>query len=305
MSRETAGINFEKVIIARKLSVLEYEARELGISQAEMLEHYKNTGSDWETILASHNRQREALSELEKALPGIKIQTGFQLRPEAMKDLQAVIALGGDDHYQYVSHFLENQLLIPINSDTQKSDGALSDFTVSTFIDELPRIKNGEFDIESWTRLQVDLNGQRIPELAISQIFIGAVDNEDMSRYSLNYRGQNELQKSSGLIIATGTGSTGWYDAAVRYLKEDGEKFDRTEKKAVFVSREPFNGRFSNLNLKSGEFFPDEKLIITSLMNKPAKVGIDALVRRDFPRGSVVEIKISDSPLSVLRKELI
>jgi len=51
-------------------------------------------------------------------------------------------------------------------------------------------------------------NGQRL--LAVNDLFVGARTHVS-ARYRLRYKGLDEDQSSSGLIISTGAGSTGWY----------------------------------------------------------------------------------------------
>ena len=59
------------------------------------------------------------------------------------------------------------------------------------------------------TMAQAELNdGQRL--LAVNDLFIGARTHVS-ARYRLRYQGREEDQSSSGLIVSTGAGSTGWY----------------------------------------------------------------------------------------------
>ena len=59
------------------------------------------------------------------------------------------------------------------------------------------------------TMAQAELNdGQRL--LAVNDLFIGARTHVS-ARYRSAYQGREEDQSSSGLIVSTGAGSTGWY----------------------------------------------------------------------------------------------
>ena len=59
------------------------------------------------------------------------------------------------------------------------------------------------------TMAQAELNdGQRL--LAVNDLFVGARTHVS-ARYRLRHEGREEDQSSSGLIVSTGAGSTGWY----------------------------------------------------------------------------------------------
>lgn len=56
-------------------------------------------------------------------------------------------------------------------------------------------------------RAQLD-DGQTID--AVNDLFIG-IQSHASARYRIEYRKQVENQSSSGVIVSTGAGSTGWY----------------------------------------------------------------------------------------------
>jgi hypothetical protein len=51
--------------------------------------------------------------------------------------------------------------------------------------------------------------------LALNEIFVGHRSHQS-ARYTLNHVGERERQSSSGLIVTTGTGSTGWASSIMR-----------------------------------------------------------------------------------------
>lgn len=68
---------------------------------------------------------------------------------------------------------------------------------------------------------------EKVDPLAVSDLFIGAKNNLDMSRYTLEYKDGQFEQKSSGLVFATGTGATGWYDAIHKTIFRRSDFFPR------------------------------------------------------------------------------
>ncbi len=296
------------ILIVTKLSKFAFDLQRFSLTPTELIEKYKKEGANVSVIVSSHKRQQKALQQLEKIFSKnqfIRRQTLFILRDELtkakIKDVKAVISFGGDNHFQYVAHFLDKQFLIGMNSDPARSDGALAYFTVQDIKRVLKKLEEGDFLIEEWTRLQIEINNKKIETLAVCEVFVGETARKDMSRHILLYKGKKEEQKSSGILIATGAGSTGWYDSSVRYLYRNGNKFSKTEKTVRFLVTEPYRGKISGFSLLEGELLPDEKLTIQSLNDSSGKILIDAQQEFDFQRGSTCRIQISKEPLRVIK----
>lgn len=296
----------EDIVVARKLTVFEYEGKKEGINPTAGLERFKKLGSDGERILRSHLRQLKSFDEITSVLDNPQIIVGDEIDKGLFKPNSLVIALGGDNYFQHVAHFIDNQLILGINADPETSSGALLNFTADSFIDFLPRLQNREFNIDEWVRLQARINGQRVQFLATSEIYIGAYKSTDMSRYSLKYPNrltklisntrrimEKEEQKSSGIIVATASaGLTGWYKAAAHITHSDDEK---EANRAWFTVREPFKSKKTD-----GYLNPHEQLMITWLAHNNGMVNIDASDEHEVKRGDTIEVRISDQPLRVV-----
>ena len=334
-------MNIENIVLARKLSVLEFDAARDKISIEEATLRTSQMGADGDKILQSHLRQMEsekkvlhALASQGDALQGyedlLSIIRGDAIPKTLIMPNTLVIALGGDNYFQYVSHFLENQPLVGINSDPENSDGALTYFTAESFVDFIPKLESGKFNTEEWTRLQASLNDKKIPTLATSEIYIGAYKSTDMSRYILELRKgsrgrvrESEEQKSSGLVVSTKAGETGWYDAASRYATNRSMRSlessvfytdimlgrvhnihpveDPQFRSAYFIAREPFvSSPEQRLKNYHGYIREKETIHLTWLAHGKGLVSIDARDEYEITRGDIVEIKISNTPLRVV-----
>lgn len=220
---------------------------------------------------------------------------------------KVVIALGGDGHFLHVARFLNDQILVGINSDSETSHGDLLQF----FPEDVSLIKKYiealDFPIANWTRLRVELDGRELPQLTNSVVYIGDLITLGMSRYVVKFKGWEEEQKSSGLIISTGAGLTGWYQGATclwdKILLEKFPRFGKDEKRARVVTREIYLGEKAIFDLKEGEI-----LEVYSLMDNDAIVSTDPdrydeRFNYPFLRTSKVEISISNEPLLVAVKK--
>ena len=81
------------------------------------------------------------------------------------------------------------------------------------------------------------MNNKLIKELALNEVYIGAKSQFHTSRYTIKLNGDGEEQRSSGVLIVTGSGSNAWYKSA------GGEPFPCEEKKLKFLVREPYQKR--------------------------------------------------------------
>lgn len=295
-------MTIENIVLARKLSVLEYDMNRYETNFEQSVLKYYGMGADGEKIIKSHERQLQSEKLVLDALRAhpdledmLSIIRGDTIPQTIIGNKTLIVALGGDNYFQHISHYLKDQPLVGVNSDPVNSEGALTYFTPERFIDFLPKLESGEFNVEEWTRLQATINRKVISTLATSEIYYGAHKSTDMSRYLLFGL---EEQKSSGLIITTGAGSTGWYKAASAYIRGLTEKpkiYPKTYPNALVVAREIFAHEPHTLSF---EF--SDKLELKWLAHGNGLVSIDARDEYEIVRGDEVVIKVSDTPLKVV-----
>lgn len=114
-----------------------------------------------------------------------------------------------------------------------------------------------------------------------------------MSRHVLGFSGREEEHKSSGLLVCTPAGSTGWYG-------HYGRPF--TGAKGRWVLTEPFP-RNRRLRLGAGALRPGEVINIRSLNDSEGIVAVDSLEETPFPFAGRAEVRLSKHPLRIARVE--
>jgi NAD+ kinase len=203
--------------------------------------------------------------------------------------VDVVVSIGGDGTALSASHFIEDKPLLAVNSSPETSVGALTTIDVSELAEKLAEIKEKRFKTENLERIEVFINGNLAEHLALNEVFIASEKAYHISRYKLKFNGAEEVQRSSGLIFSTGTGSTAWFRSA------GGEVFSPQSKFIRMIAREPYCGkevcRMANkLEIKEGECVE-----IIPLVN--SILAIDS--NREYPisAGDVIKIKISAKPL--------
>ncbi len=285
-----------KILIVAKESKYEWERKKFGLSHEEIVKKYGAEGANLEAILKSHESQTASKAKLMQLLPDADI-TSISGIKRRIFGYDLVIAFGGDNSFQYVSHYVGETPIMGINSDPSRSVGALCAWSVSNLADAINAINSAKYAIENWITLQAEIDG--VPLMpATSEYFFGEDRRKDMSRHVMIYRGKRFEQKNSGIVIATGAGSTGWYDSAGRYIFQKSNKVPKTEQRAVFVITEPYHPKADDV--LAGELLPGEELVLYSLNDAKGYATADSWEEYDFSRGKKAVIKISDKPLRVV-----
>ncbi|MBI4028069.1 MAG: NAD(+)/NADH kinase [Verrucomicrobia bacterium] len=291
-------MNFSKTIIVPKMSKYEWDMTRHRLTSRQLIAKYRRQGVDISRILESHERQQQSLRILREMFPARHFVSREGFTRDIAERAQWVIAHGGDNHFQYVSHFVENAVMIGINSDTVRSEGALTLFSAETFRQTAASLHARDIPVQEWARLQIVINRTRVRSPAISEIFLGESLRSQMSRHVLVHGKAREEQKCSGLIVATGAGSTGWYQSASCRL-HDARAFPKTEKLFKFVVTEPYQGHSVHCLHPHGTVRTGEELKIVSLNDSRGILSIDALEEHPFHEGSVARIRLG-KPLRVL-----
>jgi len=130
-------------------------------------------------------------------------------------------------------------------------------------------------------------------ESALNETFFGNINPHHTTNYEIEYNSKKENQRSSGIVISTGTGSTAWYKTA------GGFPFGRERQQLRFRIRELYKGKLHKPTIKKGKIKQNNKIIITSCMNH-AIVAIDSIRTHSLHKGDKVEISIG-KPLKVIQ----
>lgn len=306
------AISRDQILVVTKISCFKWDQLSSGMSQEQLLDHYRQHGEDGERILGSHLRQMQVTRDLCKEIPANQVVSIAKLSAERIKGAKLVIALGGDDTLKAVSHWIDDDtILVGLNSDVVLSEGNLIRYSAVDAPRLIANIERGEYSMQPWARIRIAIDGvDQGP--ALSEIVLGKLDFRKMSRHLLEVHGEKVLQKSSGLLVSTGAGSTGWYTSAGLYLAPEGRPYGRTEMVARFELREP-HMRFTRTEggglkanfpkLVDGEFHEGEVLRVTSLNNSDGIASRDSIDTIPFSRGTVAEISLDSKPIWVVSSD--
>lgn len=289
----------KKVLICPKVSKYEWDLHKYRLSHLELIEKYKRERVDYNNILLSHERQVKSRKLVKHIFKNAKIVNRENLTREEIKNVDITISLGGDNHFQYVSHFIDNEYIFGINSDPLVSEGVLLSCNTDTLNVIKKQCDKGNYEIEKWTRLDVYINNEFVSR-ATCDVFIGEKERRFTSRQILFFNNFEKQQKSSGILVSTGSGSTGWFSSASRFITTN-PVFGSTEPFAKFIVTEPYKGTLTDSSLIEGLIKENCSFKVCSLNNNEGIVVLDSLDEFPFPRSTTVSIKISKVPLNVIR----
>ena len=81
----------------------------------------------------------------------------------------------------------------------------------------LPTVIDGKYSAKDVTMGKAESKDGQVL-YAVNDFFVG-VENHTSAKYHLNYRNRIENQSSSGIIISTGFGMTGWHKSVMAEFK--------------------------------------------------------------------------------------
>ncbi len=249
-------------------------------------------------ILIVHRDKLFNESPIKKDFPNIKITKVWKniISKNHLKEVDLVISIGGDGTFLSAAHFIENTPILGVNSDTNRSEGALTTIKYSQLNKKIRQILENKVKIRDYTREKIIIhqkNKKIETENALNETFFGNINPHHTTNYEINYKNKTEPQKSSGIVISTGTGSTAWYHSM------GGFSFGREKKQLRFRIRELYKRKIHKSKIKKGKINPNEKLTIVSKINH-AIVAIDSIRTYSMSKNDKIEISIGN-PLRVIQ----
>src|SRR3989344_2070474 len=187
-----------------------------------------------------------------------------KLDPTQFVDKDLVITFGGDGTFLSASHYVSHQLILGVNSDPKRSAGFLTSTNLKNVMKKLKEVVSGKLKIKTYPRASAKIFHKDkcvLTEKALNEVYIGNSRPQHISVYSLKFRNKKELQKSSGIIISTGTGSTAWYKSI------GGKPFDKSLKTLKFIVREPLVVKNHRTRIRKGQVSGKEKITLFNRTN--------------------------------------
>lgn len=314
------------VIVTAKTRLEQLKKKFNTVAQTKF--YLDNMGGDFEELAQEDSALNLSVGNAQRQLRTIaktKVINREYLPNYIFSPKDIVVVIGQDGLVANTAKYAHNIPIIGINPDPERYDGVLLPFNISNLNDIVTKVLKGNYQSKMVTMAEAKLNdGQRL--LAFNDLFIGPQTHRS-ARYNLTFNNKTEAQSSSGIIVSTGAGSTGWLSSLINMAngitKNFGEpsrsrpssiskvkgKFSLPPTETIqqqrlawdtdhllFVVREPFLSRTSKISMSAGSIYAGQKLQLESMMSEGGVIFSDG-IESDFlafTSGTVATIGIAE-----------
>lgn len=308
---------FERAVIVTKPTALEELLRRHSRSSLQfMLERQGVSIAEYEQAdevykASLHSVQASIPDGLARAIVPRDLVPSFLFR-----ETDLVLVLGPDGLCANVMKYLDGQAILGVNPDPERIDGVLVRFAPNEVKGLCRKLLKGDFRTDPVTLAKATTNdGQTM--YAVNDFLIGRRDHVS-PRYTISFNGETERQSSSGILVSTGVGSSGWLrsmfaGAAALFgqgtttsYQFDGEEipFDWSDERLFFAVREPFASKYTKTTILADWIETDDELVITSEMPEVGAIFSDGVIEDalEFNSGTVVTISVADKTGQLIAK---
>lgn len=271
-------------------------------TRGQALFFLETRGGSLEEVEARHRALESARAAVAGAIPVDWRRTAvdradldrFLFTPEDL-----VVVIGQDGLVPNVAKYLSGQPVIGLDPEPGRNAGVLVRHSPDAAADLLADLAADRGRLEERTMVEARLAaGDRM--FALNEIFLGHRSHQS-ARYRIEVGGREERQSSSGLIVASGTGATGWASSIHRERAASfGLPAPQAAELAWFV-REAWPSIATGVDLTAGLLQPGDCLRIVSEMEDGVVFGdgIEA-DRLNVPWGQPVEVRRADEVLRLV-----
>ena len=249
---------------------------------------------DMQEAHAVHEQTMDSIVHTMRRLP-VAFDLAYRADLKVTKRYDLVVSVGGDGTFLQAARSVARIPILGVNADPLRSEAVFCAATRRTFERMCRAALAGRLPELRLHRLRLRLNGRWLPHLALNDLLMVHDDPATMSRYRLSIGERAELQKRSGLWVATAAGSS----SAV--LAAGGVRLSWSSKRFQYRPRELYRGRLSRYRLTGGTLPPHARLALTWLMRRGAVFVDGPHVKVPLRFADQLEIRLSLSdPLRVL-----
>jgi hypothetical protein len=299
-------VSWSRVLIVRRATRLEeLIARFNTKSQARF--YIESAGGDFADYDAEDAAYRRALDEVEHAVRGLAkthvIDRGL-LPNYLFADDELVVAVGQDGLVANTAKYARARPIVGVNPEPSRYDGVLLPFDSHSAAPTVAAVLGGTAPIRAVSMAGVRLqDGQSL--LAFNDFFIGARSHVS-ARYRITTGGREEVQSSSGVLVSTGAGSTGWlssvFNMASGVAAFTGARMATPKplpweaRELRWVVREPFASRATGATIVAGRLGEGERLELESQMPVHGVIFSDGIEQDflNFNSGAIASVGLSD-----------
>lgn len=290
-----------RVVVVRRRSELDELVARHGTRRAAefFLAQRGGTLADAE---GRHDALDQALAAVSAAIP-LDWRRGDVERADldrflfAPDDLVAVV--GQDGLVANVAKYLDGQPVVGVDPEPARNPGVLVRHAAAEAGAALRRAADGTARIESRVMVEAALDdGQAL--VALNEVFVGHPSHQS-ARYRLLAGDADEAQSSSGVIVGTGTGATGWCRSVWQQSGSGIRLPDPCEPRLAWFVREAWPSPATATSLVEGELGSGQRLRLVAQTEGLVVFG-DGIEsdRLTVGWGQAVEVGVADRALRLV-----
>ncbi len=309
---------FEKLILVTRKTRLQGLIERFN-TRAQAKFYLEHAGLDFGDYAKEDDTYRQAVdaleSQLEVGMPVQRLERAL-LSTYRFGPGDLVVAAGQDGLVANTAKYIGSQPLIGVNPDPTRFDGKLLPFSVAQARSTVTRTLEGKMPLAEVTLARAQTSdGQTL--LAFNDLFIGETTHQS-AHYRLHLSGgppkkvskltpsSVERQSSSGVIVSTGAGSTGWLSSVRTMAERVGAFFGGraiepiqmawNDPRLFYVVREPFVSKHSQATNVVGWLEDPAQLHIESLMPQSGTIFSDGMEADCLRFTSGMTVRIGPAP---------
>lgn len=281
------------ILVVRATRLADLKAKFATTAQARF--YVSRLGGDFGDYEREDTAYQESITQAQHLLGGLgRVQIvqraflpNFVFGPE-----DVVVVLGQDGLVANTLKYLNGQPLVGVNPDPQRWDGQLLPFQVSNLEKVMREVLRGGRNRREVTMAEARLN-TGLSLCAVNDLFIG-MRSHGSARYRITLGKSAESHSSSGIVVSTGLGSTGWFKSLMvgaagvavasgraQQGQQKDSQFPWESSYLYFTVREPFPSKTTGTALVFGKVTAQQPLLIESLMGENGVIFSDG-IEQDF-----------------------
>lgn len=283
-------------------------------TKAQAKFYIERLGGDFEDYEIEHEQFHSSLNTVQTQLTKVikyKLVERAFMPSFIFSEKNVIIVIGQDGLVANTAKYAKQIPIIAVNPDKARYDGVLLPFSTADFVSGVENVISGHFQSRTMQLAEAKLNdGQRL--LAFNDLFIGA-SSHISARYRISFGPGTEEHSSSGLIVSTAAGSTGWLSSIFNMAYGITGMFEKDltpkrpklkDNELLFAVREPFQSIRTQTGITAGIIKGQHVLTIESLMPANGVIFSDG-IEADFLKfnsGSIATIGMAKEKANLVSK---
>lgn len=291
-------MRLRRVLVILKETSLAKLTRDRTRGTRRLRQLLRDDAASVQTIKAAHEEHAASVVAVRAALvaSGLEFREVRHIPKRPISGWDLVVTIGGDGLVLGASHAVRDDTpILGVNSAPTFSVGYLTGCQASGVSTLLDSLRQGEAQPLDVQRLRVRLGRRDLPEPVLNDVLFCADNPASMSRYRLLWPDGEEMQRSSGIWVATPAGSTSAMASA------GGPILPITAKQFAFLVREPYAPPGMGVRVRSAVLAKEEVLAL-ECRTLDASIFLDGSHRRHPVHfGERVGFSLHPQPLRLVR----